>query len=296
MRWAALSGHAEAGDRSVSFRMSVKQSGCKFMAWAPDEISAVVGAELERYRPELRATVRGQPKLEVYVHLTDDMMVVGLSISRSPLSLRLVRYKSKSWLFQISLGGHDPPHTRPLLFLLHQPPQRALCSFCACICGLRYYTRCDQHRFVSSVTGTGCIKYDPLCVAITRGFAIGSLGRSYNRNPGMRTTVAWCLCVAAEILPGARVCDPTCGKATILVEAAINWKPEACVGCDIDHRAISEVHTISRCCGHQPITRTHASYRFVVVHTAVHLPWYVGLGSHRQSKAHPNRLASSLRL
>ncbi|KAK7458936.1 hypothetical protein BaRGS_00039067 [Batillaria attramentaria] len=57
--------------------------------------------------------------------------------------------------------------------------------------------------------------------------------RSYILDPGLRSTVSWIMAHVAEIQPTDRVLDPMCGKATVLLEAAMqNTKAAEFIGCD----------------------------------------------------------------
>merc|ERR1712182_50343 len=51
---------------------------------------------------------------------------------------------------------------------------------------------------------------------------------------GLSAPVAWAMARSAELTPGERVLDPMCGKAVILIEAAISWPACHFVGVDID--------------------------------------------------------------
>ncbi|CAL1170413.1 unnamed protein product [Cladocopium goreaui] len=51
---------------------------------------------------------------------------------------------------------------------------------------------------------------------------------------GMAAPVAWAMARCAELQPGERVLDPMCGKAVILVEAALSWPLCHYIGIDID--------------------------------------------------------------
>ncbi|CAJ1351863.1 unnamed protein product [Effrenium voratum] len=51
---------------------------------------------------------------------------------------------------------------------------------------------------------------------------------------GMSAPVAWAMARSAELQVGDRVLDPMCGKAVILVEAAVSWPQCHFLGCDLD--------------------------------------------------------------
>lgn len=55
---------------------------------------------------------------------------------------------------------------------------------------------------------------------------------------GMSAPVAWALCRSAELRPGDRVLDPMCGKAVILVEAALSWSSCDYIGIDVDEEQL----------------------------------------------------------
>ncbi|XP_065835976.1 THUMP domain-containing protein 2-like [Oscarella lobularis] len=57
--------------------------------------------------------------------------------------------------------------------------------------------------------------------------------RSYIRTSGLRSTVAWTLARLAEIKAGNIVLDPMCGTASILIEAAMEWKDAFYIGSDV---------------------------------------------------------------
>jgi len=51
---------------------------------------------------------------------------------------------------------------------------------------------------------------------------------------GLAAPVAWAMARTAELKPGERVLDPTCGRAVILVEAALSWPACDYLGLDLD--------------------------------------------------------------
>ncbi|CAE7839272.1 Thumpd2 [Symbiodinium necroappetens] len=56
---------------------------------------------------------------------------------------------------------------------------------------------------------------------------------------GMAAPVAWALARSAELKQGDRVLDPMCGKAVILVEAALSWPNCHYIGVDLDASQLS---------------------------------------------------------
>ncbi|KAM4607227.1 uncharacterized protein thumpd2 [Polymixia lowei] len=58
--------------------------------------------------------------------------------------------------------------------------------------------------------------------------------RSYIKNTGLRSTVAWAMGSLAQIQPGSCVLDPMCGVGTILLEAVQEHKDAHFLGVDID--------------------------------------------------------------
>jgi len=60
---------------------------------------------------------------------------------------------------------------------------------------------------------------------------------------GLEATAAYCMTLLAEIKPGDVCLDPMCGGATLLIEAALGFRPRRLIGGDISPKALAAART-----------------------------------------------------